>query len=412
MFFETIRLGLRSLAANKLRAALTMLGITIGVAAVITLVSVGNSVSRYVADQFSALGSNILYIFPGQFQRGGPPSRTANTFLTDKDAAALADPARVPDAAAVVPLIRRNVQASRSGNQTEVGLRATTPAQFTARDYKVFAGRFFTNDDLDQEARVAVLGQTTLNRLFAPDEEFIGQTIRLNGQPFRVIGVFERRGATPFGDEDDAVFVPYTTATRTLFTSRTPKGDVSLTLILVQYPDAERKDRVIQQVTDALREARNIPYRGEDDFTILSGEDLLAAFQGITAILTVFLGAIASISLIVGGIGIMNIMLVSVTERTKEIGLRKAVGAKRRDVLGQFLMEAVILSLFGGAIGILLGAVGIFIVNRLVPDLAPTVTTESVVLSTTFSIAVGLFFGIYPAVRASALNPMDALRYE
>jgi putative ABC transport system permease protein len=412
MLLETIRLGLRSLAANKLRAALTMLGITIGVAAVITLVSVGNSVSRYVEDQFSALGSNILYIFPGRFEAGGPPSRTANTFITDKDAAALADPGRVPDAAAVVPLIRRNVQVARSGNVAEVGVRGTSPAQFTARDYRVFAGRFLTNDDLDQEARVAVLGQTTLNRLFAPDEAFIGQTIRLNGQPFRVIGVFERRGATPFGDEDDAVFVPFTTATRTLFTNRTPKGNVSLSLLLVQYPDTERKDRVIQQVTDVLREEHNIPYRGEDDFTILSGEDLLAAFQGITAILTVFLGAIASISLIVGGIGIMNIMLVSVTERTKEIGLRKAVGAKRRDVLSQFLMEAVILSLFGGAIGILLGAAGIFAVNRLVPDLAPTVTTESVVLSTTFSIAVGLFFGIYPAVRASGLSPIEALRYE
>jgi len=412
MFLETIRLGLRSLAANKLRAALTMLGITIGVAAVITLVSVGNSVSRYVADQFAALGSNILYLFPGQFQRGGPPSRTANTFLTDRDAAALTDPVRVPDAEAIVPLIRRNVQVARGGNQADVGLRATSPSNFTARDYEVFAGRFFTNDDLDQEARVAVLGLTTLNRLFAPDEEFIGQTIRINGQPFRVIGVFERRGATPFGDEDDAVFVPYTTATRTLFTSRTPKGHVALTLILVKYAEAERKDRVIQQVTDVLRAEHNIPYRGEDDFTILSGEDLLAAFQGITAILTVFLGAIASISLIVGGIGIMNIMLVSVTERTKEIGLRKAVGAKRRDVLGQFLMEAVILSLFGGAIGILLGAVGILAVNRLVPDLAPTVTPESVLLSTTFSIAVGLFFGIYPAVRASSLNPIDALRYE
>lgn len=412
MFSETIRLGLRSLAANKLRAALTMLGITIGVAAVITLVSVGNSVSRYVADQFAALGSNVLYVFPGQFQRGGPPARTANTFITERDAQAISDPARVPDAQAVIPVIRRNVRAAQGGNLVEVGLRATTPTNFTAREYEIYAGRFFNNDDLEQQARVAVLGQTTMNRLFAPDEDPIGATIRLNGQPFRVIGVYQPRGATPFGDEDDAVFVPYTTAIRTLFTSRTPKGDVALTILQVQYEDSSRKEALVQQITDVLREEHNIQYRGEDDFTILSGEDLLAAFQGITAILTVFLGAIASISLIVGGIGIMNIMLVSVTERTKEIGLRKAVGAKRRDVLTQFLMEAVILSLLGGVIGILLGAVGILIVNRLVPDLAPTVTFDSVVLSTTFSIAVGLFFGIYPAFRASGLSPIEALRYE
>jgi putative ABC transport system permease protein len=409
---ENIRLGLRSLAANKLRAALTMLGITIGVAAVITLVSVGAAVSRYVADQFSALGTNVLYIFPGQFQRGGPPARTANTYLTDRDVQALSDPARVPDAGFVVPVIRRGVKASFGGQQVEVGLRATTATYFEAREYKAFAGRFFTTQELEEQARVVVLGQTTLNRLFAPDVEPIGATLRINGQPFRVIGVYEKRGATPFGDEDDAVFAPYTTATRALFTNRTPKGDIALTLLLVQYGDADRKDALITQITDALRETRNIPYRGEDDFTILSGQDLISAFQSITAVLTLFLGAIASISLLVGGIGIMNIMLVSVTERTKEIGLRKAVGAKRRHVLTQFLLEAVILSLMGGMIGVALGAVGIVIIARFVPDLAPSVTVDSVALSTTFSIAVGLFFGIYPAIRASGLSPIEALRYE
>ncbi|MBL8055704.1 MAG: ABC transporter permease, partial [Anaerolineales bacterium] len=355
MILESIRLGLRALAANKLRAALTMLGITIGVGAVITLVSVGNAVSRYVADQFAGLGTNILYIFPGQFQRGGPPSRTATTVLTERDALALADPARVPDAARVVPLIQRNVPVARGREPENVSLRGTAPAYFDVRDFQVYAGRFFTEADLEQEARVVVLGQTTLNRLFAPDEDPLGAVVRLRGQPFRVIGIYERRGATPFGDEDDSVIVPYTTAVRTLFTDRTPKGEVRLSIIQVEYTDPASKDRLITQITDVLRETHNIPYRGEDDFTILSGQDLLSAFERVTAVLTVFLAAIASISLLVGGIGIMNIMLVSVTERTKEIGLRKAVGAKRGAILAQFLVETLVLSLLGGTLGIGLG---------------------------------------------------------
>jgi putative ABC transport system permease protein len=414
MLTENIRLGLRALAANKLRAALTMLGITIGVAAVITLVSVGNSVSLYVARQFEGLGTNLLYIFPGKFQPGsGPPGRRAgNVVLTEADVAALSDAARVPDALRVLPFISRGVQASHGGNQVSVGLRASTPGYFEARNYKIFAGRFFNADDLEQAGRVAVIGQTTLEKLFSADETALGATIRINGQPFRIIGMYEARGATPFGDEDNALIVPFTTATRLLFTERTSKGEIRVSTIMVQVADPARQDVLITQVQEALREARNIPYRGEDDFTVLSGQDLLSAFERITGVLTIFLGAIASISLLVGGIGIMNIMLVSVTERTKEIGLRKAVGAKRRHVLTQFLLEAVILSLMGGAVGIVIGAAGIFVVARLVPDLAPAVTPQSVLLSTTFSIAVGLFFGIYPAVRASALSPIEALRYE
>ena len=412
MLTENLRLALRSLLANKLRALLTMLGITIGVAAVITLLSVGQGVSRYVAGQFEGLGTGLVFVFPGQFRpgQGGPPGRTA-AVLTEGDALALADPARVPDARRVVPLIRRDAQVTAGNNSTSVGVRATTPDYALARNYKVLTGRFITQADSDERARVAVIGQTTLNHLFAPDEDPLGATIRINGQPFRLVGLLDKKGASAFGDEDDTIIIPYSTSAR-LFSDRTPAGERRVTLILAQVADPARQDALIAQITDVLRERHNIPYRGEDDFTALSEEDLVAAFQQVTGVLTIFLGAIAGIALVVGGIGIMNIMLVTVTERTKEIGLRKAVGARRVHVLTQFLVEAIVLSLIGGAFGILLGAAGAWAIHYYVPQLDTTVSASSVLLATSFSIVVGLFFGIYPAIRASGLRPIEALRYE
>jgi putative ABC transport system permease protein len=265
---------------------------------------------------------------------------------------------------------------------------------------------------MEQRARVAVIGQTTLNHLFAPDEDALGATIRINGLPFRIVGILDKKGATPFGDEDDTLMVPFTTATARLISARTANGQIAVTLILVQAADPRRQDALIAQITEVLRDRHNIPYRGEDDFTALSEQDLVAAFQQITNVLTVFLGAIAGIALLVGGIGIMNIMLVTVTERTKEIGLRKAVGAKRAHVLTQFLVESVVLSLVGGFFGILVGMLGAWGIHRAVSQLDTTVTLDSVALAVGFSAAVGLFFGIYPAVRASALRPIEALRYE
>ena len=389
-----------------------MLGITIGVAAVITLLSVGQGVSRYVASQFEGLGTNLVFVFPGEFRPGqGGALRRTTALLTEGDALALADPARVPDAARVVPLLRRNLLATAGSNSTNTAVRATTPEYAAARNYKILAGRFITQIDGDERARVAVIGQTTLTRLFAPDEDPLGATIRLSGQPFRIVGLLDRKGATAFGDEDDVVIIPYTTAGR-LFSDRTATGERRVTLILVQAADPARQSALIAQITDVLRDRHNIPYRGDDDFTVLSEEDLVSAFQEVTNVLTVFLGAIAGISLLVGGIGIMNIMLVTVTERTKEIGLRKAMGARRAHVLSQFLVEAVALSLVGGFFGILLGAAGAWAIHRYVPQLDTTITVNSVLLATGFSIAVGLFFGIYPAIRASALNPIEALRYE
>ena len=414
MLLENLRIALRSLGTNKLRASLTMLGITIGVAAVITLLSVGQAVSRYVAGQFEGLGTNLVFVFPGQFRPGaGPPGRGAgDAVLTLADYEALADPVRVPGASRVVPLYSRTADLAFGSSNTSATVRSTTPEYAAARNYQVLAGRFLNETDVDERARVAVIGQTTLNRLFAPDEDPLGATIRINGYPFRVVGILAPKGATPFGDEDDTVMVPYTTAASRLFSLRTLRGESRVSLILVQAADPAQQDDLIAQISEVLRDRHNIPYRGEDDFTVLSEQDLVSAFEQVTSVLTLFLGAIAGIALLVGGIGIMNIMLVTVSERTREIGLRKAVGARRSHVLTQFLVEAVVLALLGGLFGIGLGWAGAWGIQQAVPDLDTTVTWPSILLATGFSFAVGLFFGLYPAVRASALRPIEALRYE
>jgi len=360
------------------------------------------------------LGTNLIFVFPGQFQPGsGPPGRrSGEVYLTLQDAQALMDASRVTEAARVVPVLGRTVTLAAGASATNTTLRATTPDYAPARNYRLLTGRFITASDLEERARVIVLGQTTLDHLFAADEEPLGATVRVNGYPFRVVGILEKKGATPFGDDDDVAMVPYSTAAARLFSVRTLRGESRVSVILVQAADPARQDVLIQQVTEVVRDRHNIPYRGEDDFSVLSEQDLLSAFQQVTAVLTLFLGAVAGIALLVGGIGIMNIMLVSISERTKEIGLRKAVGARRIHILSQFLVESVTLALLGGALGVALGVAGAWGIQRAVPQLETTVTWNSVALATGFAGAVGLFFGLYPAVRASALRPIEALRYE
>ncbi len=412
---EALRIALRALSANKLRSILTMLGIIIGVGAVITLLSVGRGVERYVTGQFQSIGSNLLFVVPGQLTASGGPPRTrgnAGSSLTMRDVQALRDPLRAPDVISVAPEVSR-FNPVKSGKREITSQVGGVEAEYAAvRNWEIEAGRFITPEDVASHARVAVIGQSVVTGLFPEEEDIASRTIEINGVTFRIVGVLQKRGGSGFGDEDNQVFVPITTAQSRLFPSRTSSGDYRVSVIYVQAASEERMDAASGQITEVLRETHSITYSNDDDFSVISQADLISIFGQITGVLTLFLGAIAAISLLVGGIGIMNIMLVSVTERTREIGIRKAVGAKRRDILAQFLLEAIVLSLIGGFVGIALGAGGAAAVSRLQSDFQTFVTFDSVALATGFSAAVGLFFGIYPATRAARLNPIDALRYE
>jgi putative ABC transport system permease protein len=411
---ELVRIALRGLAANKLRAALTMLGIIIGVAAVITLLSVGQGVEQYVTAQFQGIGSNLLFVFPGgpEEQTGPPGSGGRDRPLTNADGEALSDPFLVPSARAVALEYFGfgNIEYGRESMSAQVSGVSTNYQE--VRQFYVDEGNFISDADDRSAARVAVIGQTVARTLF-PDGEFpLGQTIKINNLPFKIIGTLEEKGGGLFGDQDSVVLIPLSTAQQRVFNARAADGQFRLSLIHLQAVNDRAMEAVAEEATAVLRDRHRIQFRDEDDFTIVSQNDLISAFGEVTGVLTIFLGAIAGISLLVGGIGIMNIMLVSVTERTREIGLRKAVGARRRDILSQFLIEAVLLSLLGGVIGILIGSAGSRAVAGFQPDLPVAVTLDSVLLATGFSAAIGLFFGMYPAVRASALNPIDALRYE
>ena len=409
---ENIRLAFSSLMANKLRAILTMLGIIIGVAAVITLVSVGEGVQAVVVSEFQGLGNNLLFVTPGRLDAGEFGHSRTRAELTNNDYLALADTFNVPDLARVAPIYDRPALITRGSNEVQVTVTGTTPDYIAVRDFHPVLGDFFTEQDVTTAARVAVLGQTVYESLFPDGDVPIGQTIRINNVNFRVIGLMEEKGGSGFNDQDNTILVPLNTAQRRLFPARRPDGKFRIDQIYAQVISEERQDAAITEMELALRQTRGIAFRDEDDFTILSQSEIIGALGQITGVLTTFLGVIAGISLLVGGIGIMNIMLVSVTERTREIGLRKAVGARRSNILWQFLTEAVILSSIGGLIGLALGATGAWLISLLSDTLDATVAWNSVVLAILFSAAVGLFFGIYPATRAAALNPIDALRYE
>ena len=414
-FIENIRIALRGLSANKLRAALTMLGIMIGVAAVITLLALGDGVTRFVADQFSGLGTNLVFIIPEQGEPGPPGSDTlTESSMTLRDAELLADVNLVPQAEAVAPVLFRNLDLQFGGNAHSVLARASTPAYAAMNNLEIDRGRDIDEGDYDARSRVIVLGPDTAQALFPDDIDPLDQDVRVNGINFRVIGLLTEKGASGIGgSQDDIALIPLPTAQERLFNSRSStSGEFLVDAVLVQAADDAAIDGVIIDASEVLRQSHNIAFRDDDDFQILTQGDFIQAFGAVTSVLTLFLGAIAGISLLVGGIGIMNIMLVSVTERTREIGLRKAVGARRRDILGQFLTEAVVLALLGGVLGIVIGLIGAAVINLAVPQLDTSVTLDSVALAVGFSAAVGLFFGIYPASRAAGLHPIEALRFE
>jgi len=400
---ETIGVALGALRVNKLRSLLTMLGIVIGVGAVIAMVALGRGAQNSVNARISALGTTLLTVNPGQVQSGGVASATDRARLTADDADALVRDGKW--IAAVEPEMGRSLQVQFRNANTNTTVLGTTPNYLDVRKYSLAAGNMFTSQDDDGRRRVAVLGQTTLQNL-GVGNEIVGQEIRINSIPFQVIGTLASKGSGGgFGDPDDQVLIPLGTARFRVFTTK------DLRTIGVLAPSESLITRTMVDIDRILRRSHRIPPGGAADFQIRNQADFLNTFAATTQAFTLLLAGIATVSLVVGGIGIMNIMLVSVTERTREIGVRKALGATRRNILLQFLIESVVLSLLGGFIGICLGG-GSAVLFRSTLHWNTAVAPSSILLAFGFSALVGVAFGVWPARRAASLNPIEALRYE
>ncbi|MFZ5642082.1 MAG: ABC transporter permease [Bacillota bacterium] len=402
-YLNSLGVAINGLKANKLRSALTMLGIIIGVSAVIIMISVGQGASKRISDQISSMGANLLMVFPGT---GQGPVRGAggnvNT-LTLEDAKAISQLSMV---SYVAPELSGNATIGYESQTWTAQYIGTTPEQQFIKDWPTVSGSFFTDDEVKGAAPVAVVGQSVVQNLFPPGTDPIGTTIRINRLTFTVVGVLSAKGASMMGqDQDNIIYIPVTTAQKRLL------GVQYVRLINVQCETPESMSYVQSSIEDLLRELHRIPPSGSDDFNVRNLATVLATAESVTAVMTILLASVAAVSLLVGGIGIMNIMLVSVTERTREIGIRMAVGATESNIRNQFLVEAMTLCLIGGIVGILLGIAGASAVSR-IAGWPTTVTLFSVLLSAGFSAAIGIFFGYYPARKAAGLDPIEALRFE
>lgn len=404
---QSLLIALRALRAHKMRALLTMLGIIIGIAAVIAMVAIGSGASKMISDQIASVGSNLLLVIPGSTTSGGLRTGAGGTpTLTYDDARTIK--AECPSVENVAPTIRGTAQTVYGNQNWSTIVMGATADMLTVRDWPLTAGRNISPSDVEGATKVCLLGQTVTENLFG-DADPAGKIIRVKKIPFTVIGVLGRKGQSPQGvDQDDVIFVPLRTAQRKLFGSQFPNA-VSAVMVQAKSPDAVKKAE--EEIIALLDQRHRIGPSRERDFTVRNLSEMFAIAEQSSKVMAILLGAVASISLVVGGIGIMNIMLVSVTERTREIGIRIAIGAKQRDILFQFLTEAVLLTTSGGIIGMGVGVAGAAIVSHIM-EWPTLISTEAIIIAFFFSAGVGVFFGFYPARKAAALNPIEALRYE
>ncbi len=405
-FPQTLKIALRALRTNKMRSFLTMLGIIIGIAAVIAMMAVGSGASYVISQQIASIGSNIILVLPGSTTSGGLRTGGSTQTLTSDDVRAMM--AECPSIELAAPTVRTTAQVVSGNLNWSTVVMGTTPEFFEIREWSLVSGRGIGQQDVDGAAKVCLLGQTVAENLFGSADP-VGNMVRIKKVPFTVIGVLDRKGQSPQGqDQDDTLFVPLRTAQRNLVRSQFTNA---VGAVLVKARGEDLLGKAEEEIKSLLNQRHRITNNKEPDYSTRNLSEILAVAEQSAKAMSLLLGAVASISLIVGGIGIMNIMLVSVTERTREIGIRMAIGARRRDILLQFMTEAVLLTMIGGLVGIALGAGGATIVSGLLswPTL---ISIQSIIIAFVFSAIVGIFFGFYPARKAASLNPIDALRYE